>query len=57
MPNNPESWQDKHIYLWMTEESKQVLIEKNIAAAPTLKKTRVLISVEEKYSDTTCQHR
>jgi hypothetical protein len=57
MPNNSECWQNEDIYFWMTEKSKQVLIEKDVAATPSLKKPGVLISVKEKYSNPACQHR
>jgi hypothetical protein len=41
----------------MTKEPKQVLIEKDITAAASLKESGVLISVKQKHSDPTCQHR
>jgi hypothetical protein len=56
MPNNSESWQNEDIHFWMTEKSKQVLIEKDVAAAPSLKEPSVLIPVKQKYSNPACQH-
>jgi len=45
MANNTKSRQDENVYLWMTEESKDMLKKDRIAAAGRDEKGRVKLAV------------
>ena len=56
MRNRPKCRKDKNINLWMSKESKEVLVKNRITPSNRVEERCIEISVGKKHGDRSCQN-
>jgi len=55
--NHSEAWKNKNIYLWVTKESEEVLVEDRVPSPCWVKEGCVEVSVGEEHGNSSGENR